>query len=300
LSKESATAQKRRDAKRSAQQSAKGNLFQKKHPEWARDRMRKIRAECGRNDGIYAHMVDDARTPINITSSNIILTSDYHIPFHSLSLLQQVFDVAEEYGVSDVSIAGDFWDCDNYSRFTHLGYSTAFKQEVEAARDVLDMVTCAFKNVYICRGNHEKRWIDLNAGKMDMKMLFSVTEITKGYKVTMDDHMMLHCNGEDWLLCHPRNYRITPLSVVRDLAAKKHCHVVGAHGHQFDKGWDRSGRYQVADGGGLFDIKSLDYARETSCHPVQRAGFYLLQDNVLIGFEPDHTGTVRLKGEVPA
>ena len=35
-------------------------------------------------------------------------------------------------------------------------------------------------------------------------------------------------------------------------------------------------------------------------HPVQRAGFYLLQDNVLIGFEPDHTGTVRLKGEAIA
>ena len=105
MSKETKVAQKRRDAKRSAQQSAKGNLYQKKHPEWARDRMRKIRAENGRNDGIYAHMVDDARTPINITSSNIILTSDYHIPFHSLSLLQQVFDVAEEYGVSDVSIA---------------------------------------------------------------------------------------------------------------------------------------------------------------------------------------------------
>lgn len=70
---------------------------------------------------------------------------------------------------------------------------------------------------------------------------------------------------------------------------------VGAHGHQFDQGWDRSGMYRVADGGGLFDVKSLDYARETSCHPVQRAGFYLLQDNILIGYEPDHTGTVRLR-----
>lgn len=262
--------------------------------------MRRIRAEHGRNDGIYANMIDDARTPINIQSNNILITSDYHIPFHSLSLLQQVFDVAEENEVNDIAIVGDFFDCDNYSRFTHLGYSTSFKEEAKVAADVLDLITCAFKNVFICRGNHEKRWIDLNAGKMDMRMLFAVTEITKGYKTTMDDHMMLHCNGEDWLLCHPRNYRITPLSVVRDLAAKKHCHIVGAHGHQFDQGWDRSGMYRVADGGGLFDVKSLDYARETSCHPVQRAGFYLLQDNILIGYEPDHTGTVRLREEATA
>ena len=288
--------EKRRDAKRIKQQSAKGNLYQKKNPTYARDQMRKIRAENGRNDGIYAQMIDDQRKPLDVVSDNILITSDFHIPFHNLSLLEKLFSVAVEYSVTDISIAGDFWDCDNVSTFTPgVPMKPAFDQEINHVRNVLDLITAAFKGVYFCRGNHEKRWLNLNAGKLDIKKLFGLTEITRGYQVTGDDHIYITQGDEKWLHCHPRNFRITPLSVVRDLSAKFGCHVVGGHGHQFGQGWDRSGRFKVADGGGLFDVHSLDYHRDTTCHPEVRSGFYLLQDNHLIAFEPDHEGKVVLE-----
>jgi len=69
--------------------------------------------------------------------------------------------------------------------------------------------------------------------------------------------------------------------VVRDLAAKYQCNVIGGHGHQFSQGWDRSGQFRIADGGGLFDKRAFEYLRVTSCHPETRNGFYLVQDNNL-------------------
>lgn len=299
MSKETKAGQKRRDARRSDQQSAKGNLYQKKHPEWARDRMRKIRAECGRNDGIYAHMVDELRNPITITSNNIIVASDFHIPFHNPSLLENMYDVAIDYGVEDVAVPGDFWDCDNFSIFDdNASLGVTFKKEQKHVAGVLEDITNSFKRVYFCKGNHEDRWVKINSGQMDMKDLFATTLITEGYEVTSDDHMILMQNGEKWLLCHPKNFRTTPLSVAKDLAAKKLCHIWVGHGHQFAQGWDRSGRFRVVDGGGIFDPHSLAYHRRTTCHPEMRSGFYLLQDNIPHPYEPDHTGTVRLKGEV--
>lgn len=291
-------ATKEYDNARIKQQSAKGNLWQKKNPAACRERMRKIRAEHGRNDGIFAQMIDDQRDPLNIKSNNIIIASDFHIPFHNLSLTEKIFEIAEEYSVTDFACPGDFWDCDTFSSFNPINpIRVSFEEEKKHVRDVLDLITKGFKNVNFCRGNHERRWINITNAKTTVKDLFAMTGITRGYKVTSDDHMFLDQNGEKWLLCHPKNYRITPLSVVRDLAAKFNCHVWGGHGHQFGQGWDRSGNFRVVDGGGIFDVHSLEYHRETTCHPEQKNGFYLLQDNIAIPFEPDHNGNVKLSGD---
>ena len=152
-----------------------------------------------------------------------------------------------------------------------------------------------FERIFICRGNHEKRWIDLNAGMMGMPQLFALIKphnisddnYERRVLVTSDDHINLMHKGQLWLCCHPRNFRITPLSVVRDLAANHLCNVAGFHGHAFNQGRDRSGKFRVVDGGGLFDRKALAYTRSTSCHPMTRSGFYILKDGNLIPYEGD-------------
>lgn len=151
---------------------------------------------------------------------------------------------------------------------------------------VLQMLVREFCNIYICRGNHEKRWMDIKGG-FTLRQLYCLTGIppedVEGnvqYHLTPDDHMHLNQAGETWLLAHPRNYRQVPLSVVRDLAAVHQMNVFGAHGHQCAQGVDRSGRYHCLDGGGMFDKRALDYLRETTTHPETKAGFYLLQDGL--------------------
>lgn len=278
--------QKAYDARYAEKKSAKGNLWQKHHPEACRERMRKLRMEKGRNDGIYAQMIEEQRNPIEIHSDAILLTGDWHVPFEDWNLIYLLDDVRKDYGIHDIAIVGDFWDCDNYTKFPKLTFVECFKDEQERIAFVLKWLKRRFNRIYFSRGNHEKRWIDMNHGMMGMKELFATTEVLNGYEVTLDDHMFLYQNDEKWLLAHPRNYRITPLSVVRDLATKHNCHTVGYHGHQFSQGWDRSGKFKVADGGGLFDRAALDYLRETTCHPMTRNGFYLLQENELIPFEP--------------
>lgn len=274
------------DARRSDRQASKGTLWRKSHPQQAREYKRKYRAEKGRREGVYAQMICGQRNPITVYSDNVLVTCDYHIPFQDDCLIDYMLSVAEDNGVYDLIVAGDFWDCDNYSRHSRLTWLESFQTEVKEVGKVLEKLVDQFDTIYFCRGNHEKRWIDMNTGLTGMEELFAMTKIVDGYEVTLDDHLKLVQKNQDWLICHPKNFRQVNLSVARDLSAKFHCNVISGHGHQFAQGWDRSGKYRVADGGGLFDRDSIDYLRETTCHPVTRNGFYLVQDDDLIPFEP--------------
>jgi hypothetical protein len=276
-------AQRAYDARRLKQQSAKGNLWSRAHPGYDAERMRRTRAERGRAPAL----LDDAFKPLRVKSDCVMVTCDWHVPFLDYELADQLLEDARQMGIHDLIVGGDFWDCDNYSIFVPLkeagmSFKQTFQGEVEEVQDVLMVLTHAFDNIWFCRGNHEFRWMAQNGGKMGMKELFFTTGITEGYEVTQDDHLILdHC-GQDWLICHPRSYRQAPLSVGRDLAAKHQMNVVVAHGHGFAQGQDRSGHFQVLDGGGLFDARQLEYMRQTSTHPAVQSGYYIFDEGEII------------------
>jgi predicted phosphodiesterase len=287
---------KRRNAHpdRMKKRQTQGSIWQAIHKDLVNERDR----ARGPHSGMYAQMIDEARDPITIESDNIAITSDWHLPFVDERLLKRLFEAAEEHDTKEMIIAGDFWDCDNYSRFTCLTesgvkISQTFTGEIDEVKKMMSRILNVFDKLYFCRGNHEKRWIDLNAGKMGMKELFALAKpsnlsedaFNERVKITQDDHINLISHGQLWLCCHPRNFRITPLSVARDLSAKHLCNAIIAHGHAFNQGRDRSGVFRVADGGGMFERAALDYTRETTCHPMTRSGFFILKDNVLIPFE---------------
>lgn len=246
----------------------------------ARDRIKK---------GTYAASLEDMMCPINVEVDSAIVASDLHIPFIDRPLFNKLLDTADAQGIKTLFLSGDTWDCDNYSKFTKLAFLLCFPEEIDHVKSEMKILLDHFEKIYICRGNHEKRWIDVNGGKMGMKELFrlaipsrySEDAFDERVQITTDDHMYLYQDDEMWLLCHPQNFRITSLSVVKDLASRYMCNVIGGHGHQFAQGRDRSGRFRVCDGGGLFDKDALEYLRGTTCYPETRSGFYSLIDGKL-------------------
>jgi predicted phosphodiesterase len=250
-------------------------------------------AKKGPQCGVYAQMISDAYQPIDIATNNVCIISDVHVPFYDNNLMERLLKVPEEQGTTDLIIAGDMFDCDSYSKFSHLTAPACFESELEEVKKVLKRILRVFQNVYICRGNHEKRFLDLNAGQLTMQKMFGLArpsnmsedEWDLRVHITTDDHITFTQNGEKWLCCHPRNYRIINLSVARDLAARFECSVIVAHGHQFCQGYDRSGKHRIMDGGGLFDKEALAYLRDTTCYPETRSGFYVLNDGKVICYE---------------
>jgi hypothetical protein len=265
--------------KRIDKQIEKGRRFRLNNPEYDRDRMRERRAKYGRCEGPYAQLLDELYKPIKFDSDACIVASDWHIPFYHTGYLDWVLDVADEYGVKDIAIPGDFIDCDAYSKWPKDMMRESWQTEIEWAGMILRILEDHFDRIFISKGNHENRFMVMQPGMQNMEMMFRQTGKTFEKVVFSDDTAMTMNPDSDnpWMFCHPKQFRQTPLSVAKDLAAKYNKHVVSAHGHFFAQGMDRSGKHYCLDAGGLFDPYALAYLRQVSTTPWVMNGFYLIE-----------------------
>jgi predicted phosphodiesterase len=235
----------------------------------------------------YTEKINAACNPITILTDSLVVSSDWHIPYVDEKLFDKLMNIPAETDITRLAITGDLFDADSYSRFTPTAPTVSFKDECNNVRDRLEQALDVYSTIYICRGNHERRVIDMNMGKFQMKELIDMAipddmskkEFDLRVKVTNDDHLHAVVGGRKWLLSHPRNFRIINLSVARDLASRYQCSQIVAHGHQLAQGWDRSGTFRLIDGGGLFDKGQLAYLRDTTCYPETKNGFIILDED---------------------
>lgn len=93
-------------------------------------------------------------------NNNILILSDFHIPYHNIKAI----NAAIRYGVSEkvntVFINGDLIDFHSYSRFLKDPSKRSAKQEMEAARKMLEVLRKNFPNaqIYYHLGNHDIRY----------------------------------------------------------------------------------------------------------------------------------------------
>ena len=233
----------------------------------------------------WADKLNNGFQPLMIkTNEPALVCSDWHIPFQDRGLVKQMLGVAKKYKIKQLIIPGDFWDCDGYKnteKFVNLTYMETFQDEKVEVRNQLEQLTNYFGDkIYFCRGNHEKRWLKFNKGMVGIDELFAILRSPVNYHVTLDDYIVLYQNGVKWYICHPDNYSPVSLSIASKISDKFQCNVFMAHGHIMSQGFDRTGQYEIVDGGGMFDSDQIEYLRRTTTFPSVRSGFYVLKDGI--------------------
>ena len=90
---------------------------------------------------------------------NILLISDLHIPYHDIKALTVAIDYGKKNNINCIFINGDLIDFYQISRFTNVERKRSVADELETAKQVLDVLNTEFPNIpiYLLKGNHDNR-----------------------------------------------------------------------------------------------------------------------------------------------
>jgi len=93
------------------------------------------------------------------SQDKILLISDMHVPYHSISALTACFDWAKKREINTIFINGDLIDCHELSFFIKDPRKRDFIEELDIAKAFLDALREAFPScrIYYKEGNHEYR-----------------------------------------------------------------------------------------------------------------------------------------------
>ena len=101
-------------------------------------------------------------------NKNILVISDLHIPYHNIEAITLAFNYGKKENVDTVIINGDLLDFYMLSRFHKDPRKRKVSEELEAARQFLQVLRFHFKNanIYYLLGNHDVRyqiWLESKA-----------------------------------------------------------------------------------------------------------------------------------------
>lgn len=91
--------------------------------------------------------------------NNVLVISDLHVPYHDIEALSVAIDYGKKHNINAILINGDLVDFFQISRFMRTKRKRSVAQELEAVRDILDVLNREFPNVPIVylKGNHCNR-----------------------------------------------------------------------------------------------------------------------------------------------
>lgn len=96
---------------------------------------------------------------IPTTQNKILIISDIHIPYHSITAVTACFNWAKDHDINTIIINGDLIDCHELSFFVKDPRKRKFSDEIKMTKQFLDALQNIFPNckVYFKEGNHEYR-----------------------------------------------------------------------------------------------------------------------------------------------
>ena len=244
---------------------------------------------------------------LKIHSDSIVVTGDVHLPFHCPDTLAKMIEFAGYFGSRDIVIVGDLMELDVFKRFLDIHpdikRAGGWEYEKQKTREFFELIDQYFDRVYILLGNHELRmWKKLQAAGSQTDVLEIVLSDKWEEKVKVSVYPFAWIN-DSWIVVHPKSYSRIQSRNPYFLASKYLIELVARgkspngvyglidfHSHLGGEGTDISGKFQVANGMGLFDPKLSEWhVKQVDTFPEWRKGFMILHRNYLYRFPAEHT-----------
>lgn len=215
---------------------------------------------------------------LNLKMDDYMVSCDYHSPYISEAWINRFLFISNHFKIKKNIIIGDLFDFDFARARFFVGGERSLDKEAMQTDPVIKALDYFDENILVT-GNHERRIGTLTADLIQARHLFGFygAEIwKKKFKYSIYDKLYI---GKEWMLVHPKSYRINQTSVARALAEKYHRNVINTHGHFVGWAYDKSGQFECYDLGGMFDRKKIAYINlHTTTHPMWNNGFGMLKN----------------------
>lgn len=215
-----------------------------------------------------------------------MICGDVHVPLTKYEMVEAMYEKAAENELDTLILAGDLFNFDSLGRFDPKQSDHTLAQELQIGREFVSALINSFKRVYIIKGNHEDRFMRALGYKLDFVQTMQLvlgdlyTDNIDRLEISNLDHMYLYGpEDQKYYVNHPKAYSRQPLATGRALAAKHGCNIICGHAHHHAVGSDISGKFVVAELGGLFDIDKTAYLREATTFPKQQNGLIWVDED---------------------
>ena len=178
-------------------------------------------------------------SPFDIKCKNLLVLSDIHIPYHSISALSACFDYMSGRKVDAILLNGDTIDCHMLSRFVRDPRARNFSEELDAFAEFFIILKKLWDvPIYFKLGNHEERYnhfLWMKANELSGVEEFSLEAIIKkrANVEVISDKRIIKAGKLNILHGHEFSGGVfSPVNIARGLFLKAKVNAMQGHNHQ--------------------------------------------------------------------
>lgn len=234
----------------------KENNLLYKDVEDARYTLRRIEGKAGKIDSTNKDFVKVEARPYNpyklpesdetkfepflIKAKRLLILSDIHLPYHSISAVTAALDFAKKEKPDAILLNGDTLDFHGLSRFQKDPKKRSFAHELNSFKEFIQILQKTFDaKLYFKIGNHEERYMHflwMKAGELDGVEEFELSNLIKaranGIEIIGDKRIM-QLGGLNIIHGHEFSSGFfSPVNIARGLYLRGKTSAIQGHNHQ--------------------------------------------------------------------
>lgn len=178
--------------------------------------------------------------PFKIKAKRLLILSDIHIPYHSISALSCTFDYAKKEKPDAILLNGDTLDFFGLSRFVKDPKARSFAHELATFKEFMDVLKKTFNaQIYFKLGNHEERyfhflWMKAHeiVGVEEFELENIIKARAEGIEIIKDKRII---KAGDLNIIHGHEFGgsvFSPVNIARGLFLRGKVSAIQGHNHQ--------------------------------------------------------------------